>query len=178
VFISSYTYLPISLSYLNLKLTYKMPNIPIVLSDLSVQLLEKDPQTYLDVLTYLSHEETGCAKEELKAKLNETPYETWHSNHAFSLCRLVGKMNSEVLESGEYDGCSYYGSSNPEGIDEDLAISILNMILLCGGDIFAKDYYGETPQEYLKEAKDTSMFYRVNNEKFKDHFLEWCRSNK
>ena len=87
-------------------------------------------------------------------------------------------MNSEVLESGEYDGCSYYGSSIPGGIDEDLAISILNMILLCGGDILAKDYYYKTPQEYLKEAKDTSLFYRVNNEKFKDHVLEWCRANK
>ena len=155
-----------------------MPNSPIVLNDLSIQLLEKDPGTYLDVLTYLSHEEIGCAKEDLKEKLNETPYESWHSNHAFSLCRLVGKMNSEVLEYGEYDEASYYGSSNPEGIDEDLTISILNMILLCGGDILAKDYYGKTIQEYLKEAKDTSLFYRVNNEKFKDHALEWCRANK
>ncbi len=155
-----------------------MQNSPIVLNDLSLQLLEKNPETYLEVLTHLSHEETGCAKEDLKAKLNETPYESWHSNHAFSLCRLVGKMNSEVLETGEYDGCSYYGSSNPEGIDEDLAISILNMILLCGGDILAKDYYDKTPQEYLKEGGDTSLFYRVNNEKFKDHVLEWCRSNK
>jgi hypothetical protein len=150
-----------------------MPNPPIVLSDLSLQLLETDPEMYLEVLTYLSHEETGCAKEDLKEKLNETPYESWHSNHAFSLCRLVGKMNSEVLESGEYDEGSYYGSSIPEGIDGDLAISILNMILLCGGDILAKDYYDKTPQEYLEEGGDTSLFYRVGNEKFKDHFLQW-----
>ena len=155
-----------------------MPNSPIVLNDLSLQLLETDPEKYLEVLTHLSYEETGCAKEDLKAKLNETPYETWHSNHAFSLCHLVGKMNTEVLESGEYDEGSYYGSSIPAGIDEDLAISILNMILLCGGDILAKDYYDKTPQEYLKEAKDTSLFYRVNNEKFKDHVLERFRANK
>lgn len=155
-----------------------MPMSPIVISDLSVHLLESDPQTYLDVLTYLSHEETGCTKEELKAKLNETPYETWHSNHLFSLCRLVGKMNPNVLESDEYDEGSYYGSSNPEGIDEDLAITIFNMILLCGGDISAKDYYDTTIEKYLKEAKETSLFYRVNNEKFANHVLEWCRSNK
>tara|TARA_B100001287_G_scaffold267274_1_gene262196 strand:- start:762 stop:1022 length:261 start_codon:yes stop_codon:yes gene_type:complete len=85
-------------------------------------------------------------------------------------------MNSEVLESGEYGEASYYGSSNPEGIDEDLAISIFQMIYLCGGDIFAKDYYDKTPQEWLKEDKDTSLFYRVNNEKFKDHVLECCRN--
>tara|TARA_B100000963_G_C22241728_1_gene500340 strand:+ start:87 stop:347 length:261 start_codon:yes stop_codon:yes gene_type:complete len=85
-------------------------------------------------------------------------------------------MNSKVLESGEYGEASYYGSSNPEGIDEDLAISIFQMIHLCGGDIFAKDYYDKTPQEWLKEAKDTSLFYRVNNEKFKDHVLECCRN--
>jgi hypothetical protein len=155
-----------------------MPNSPIVLNDLSLQLLETDPSLYLEVLTTLSQEETGCAKEDLKEKLNETPYESWHSNHAFSLCRLVGKMNSEVLESGEYDEGSYYGSSIPEGIDEDLAISIFQMIHLCGGDILAKDYYDKTPQEYLEEGGDTSLFYRVNNEKFKDHVLEWCHTKK
>ena len=149
-----------------------------ILPELSLQLLEKDPEKYLEVLTYLSHEDSQCAKEDLKKKLNETPYESWHSNHAFSLCRLVGKMNSEVLDSGEYDEGSYYGSSNPEGIDEDLAISILNMILLCGGDILAKDYYEKTPQEYLEEGEGTSLFYRVNNEKFKDHVLEWWRKKK
>ena len=147
-----------------------------ILPELSLQLLEAEPEKYFEVLTYLSHEESGCALEDLKAKLNETPYESWYSNHAFSLCRLVGKMNSEVLESGEYDEASYYGSNNPEGIDEDLAISIFQMIHLCGGDILAKDYYDKTPQEYLKEAKDTSLFYRENNEKFKDHVLECCRN--
>ena len=151
-----------------------MPHRPIVPGDLSLQLLEKDPELYLEVLTHLSYKYN--TKEELKAKLNETPYESWHSNHAFSLCRLVGKMNPEVLESGEYDEGSYYGSSIPDGIDEDLAISILNMILLCGGDILAKDYYDKTPQEYLKEAEGTSIFYRVNNEKFKEHVLECCRN--
>ena len=155
-----------------------MPSSPIVIADLSPDLLEKDPELYLEVLTYLSHEETGCTKEELKAKLNETPYETWHSNHLFSLCRLVGKMNPNVLESDEYDEGSYYGSTIPEGIDEDLAITIFNLILLCGGDILAKDYYGTTIEKYLKEAKETSLFHRVNNEKFADHVLEWCRSNK
>jgi hypothetical protein len=149
-----------------------------VLSDLSLQLLEEDPEKYFEVLTYLSHEESGCTLEELKAKLNETPYETWHSNHAFSICRLVGKMNSEVLdrESDAYVEGSYYGSSNPEGIDEDLAISIFGMIHLCGGDILAKDYYGNTPQEYLEEAQETSLFYRVDNEKFADYVLECCRN--
>ena len=153
-----------------------MPNSPIVIADLSLQLLEEDPEKYFEVLTYLSHEESGCTLEELKAKLNETPYETWHSNHAFSLFRLVGKMNPEVLESGEYDEGSYYGSSNPEGIDEDLAISIFGMIHLCGGDISAKDYYGNTPQGYMESAKETSIFYRVDNEMFADYVLECCRN--
>ena len=161
---------------LSLTRTLEMPNSPIVLDDLSLQLLEKDPQTYFDVLNYLADEDTFCSMEDLKGKLNETPYESWYSNHAFSLCRLVGKMNSEVLDSDEYDEGSYYGSSNPEGIDEDLAISIFQMIHLCGGDILAKDYYDKTPQEYLEEAEGTSLFYRVNNEKFKDHVLEFCRN--
>ena len=148
------------------------------LSDLSLQLLEEDPEKYFEVLTYLSHEESGCTKEELKAKLNEKPYETWYSNHAFSLCRLVGKMNSEVLdrESDMYVEGSYYGSSNPEGIDEDLAISIFGMIHLCGGDILDKDYYENTIQEHLEKAKETSIFYRVDNEKFADYVLEYFRN--
>ena len=87
-------------------------------------------------------------------------------------------MNSEVLdrESDVYVEGSYYGSSNPEGIDEDLAISIFGMIQMCGGDIFAKDYYGNTPQGYLESAKETVIFYRVDNEKFADHVLECCRN--
>ena len=149
-----------------------------VLSDLSLHLLEEDPEKYFEVLTYLSHEESGCTLEELKAKLNETPYETWYSNHAFSLCRLVGKMNSEVLDrdSDAYVRGSYYGSSNPEGIDEDLAISIFGMIHFCGGDILDKDYYENTIQEHLEKAKETSRFYRVDNEKFADYVLECCRN--
>ena len=146
-----------------------MPNSPIVLSDLSVQLLEKDPETYLDVLNYLADEETHCTKEELKVKLNEKPYETWYSNHSFALSRLVGKMNEKALdpESGFTEG-SYYGSSVPLGIDIDLAICLFDKIVEYSGDIFVKDYYEQDIVEYFDNHENTN-FYRTDNEKFIEH---------
>ena len=143
-----------------------MPMSPIVISDLSVHLLESDPQTYLDALNYLADEETSCTKEELKAKLNETPYETWHSNHAFSLCRLVGKMNPEVvaLTPEKYSEGSYYGSITHEGIDETLAKTILDKIVECGGNILDTDYYDNHVVEEM--GNEARRFYRTDNKQF------------
>ena len=142
---------------------------PFAPSDLSVQLLETDPELYLDILNHLAHEETHCTKEYLKEKLNEKPYETWHSNHAFSLCRLVGKMNEKALDpENGFSECSYYGSSMPLGIGVDFAISLFDKIVENGGDIFAKDYYDKDIVEYFDNQENTK-FYRTDNEKFIEH---------
>ena len=142
-----------------------------MISDLSVHLLESDPQLYLDILNYLAEEETSCTKEELKAKLNETPYETWHSNHAFSLCLLVGKMNPEVVALPEvYSEDSYYGSITHEGIDETLAKAILDKIVECGGNILDTDFHDNHVVEAM--GSEASCFYRTENEKF----IEYVRS--
>jgi hypothetical protein len=139
------------------------------ISDLSVQLLESDAATYLDTLNYLAEEGTACTKEELKKKLNETPYETWHSNHVFALSRLVGKMNERALdqENGYSEG-SYYGSSMPLGISVDFAIALFDILLECGGDITSKDYYEQDVVEYFDNQENT-RFYRTDNEKFIEH---------
>ena len=141
----------------------------LTISDLSVQLLESDAVAYLDTLNYLADEWTACTKEELKEKLNETPYETWHSNHAFALSRLVGYMNKRALdpEHGYSEG-SYYGSSMPLGIGVDFAITLFDRIVECGGDISAKDYYEQDVVEYFDNHENTN-FYRTDNEKFLEH---------
>jgi hypothetical protein len=144
-----------------------MPLSLTTISDLSVNLLERDPAAYLDTLNYLG---AGAAwSEELYEKLNESPYETWYSNHAFALSRLVGEMNEEALdpENGYTEG-SYYGSSVPLGIDIDFAITIFDKIVECGGDILAKDYYDQDIVEYFDNRRNTT-FYRKDNEKFIEH---------
>ena len=146
-----------------------MPNSPIVITDLSVQLLESDAVAYLDTLNYLADEGAACTKEELKEKLNETPYETWCSNHAFALSHLVGKMNEEALdpENGFRKG-SYYGSRIPLGIGVDFAITIFDKIVECGGDITSKDYYEQDVVDYF-DHHENNNFYRTDNEKFIEH---------
>lgn len=136
------------------------------MNNLSLSLMETDPSAYLDVLNYLSYQDEPACKEGLKEKLNEKPYESWYSNHASALCLLVGKMNQEVLNS-DYRADSYFGSHLPDGIDDNLGITILNKIVECGGDVLSEDYYGENVLISL-EGTDRS-FYRVNNETFIKH---------
>ena len=141
----------------------------LTISDLSVQLLESDAVAYLDTLNYLAEEGTACTKEELKKKLNETPYETWHSNHAFALSLLVGKMNERALDPEYgYSEVSYYGSSMPLGISVDFAITLFDRIVECGGDITSKDYYERDVVEYFYNYENT-RFYRTDNAKFIEH---------
>lgn len=127
---------------------------------LSVELLETSPTKYFDILDYLSSN-----KEKLdyllKEKLNEKPYRSWYSNHALSVAKLVGKMNKEAIDSfGEYND-DYYGGNLPNGLDEDFAISLLDKIIECGGNILDKNYYQENIIEIYK-----GRFYRTGNEKF------------
>lgn len=131
-------------------------------NQLTVTLLENRPEVYYEVLKSLS--KNVSERDSLKKKLNEKPYETWESNHVFGLCRLVGKMNQEALD-GDYEVDSYYGSRNKEGIDIELATSILKLIVDCGGDILDRDYYGNSILHYLSYP-ESSRFYRTNNEEF------------
>lgn len=103
-------------------------------------------------------------KEALKERLNEKPYETWESNHVFSLSRLVGPINQKVIDE-KYDIDTWYGSRNLSGIGQDLAISLLKMMVNCGGDILAKDYYEQDIVDFLTHP-ESNKFHRTNNEKF------------
>ena len=69
-------------------------------SDLTTRLLEKDPEKYGQTLKDLAT--WGNGSHAVKEKLNEEPYETWHSNHLFALSRLVGTLNPEAQNREEY----------------------------------------------------------------------------
>jgi len=131
--------------------------------NLSVELLETEPYKYFDILDTLSSykEESPYLADLLKKKLNEKPYRSWHSNHAFCLGLLVGKINDGVIDEHIYD---YYGDKLPNGLDEDFAIALIDKIIECGGNILDKNYYQESIIEIYK-----GRFYRTDNEKFKEY---------
>ena len=131
--------------------------------DLTVSLLETDPGKYGQTLKDLAA--WGNGSHAVKEKLNEEPYETWHSNHLFALSRLVGTLNSEAQNREEYSEGLFYGSRNVDGIPTSQAIDLLKMMLNAGGDITAKDYYGKNVLEYL-QGGDVTLFYRTGNEEY------------
>ncbi len=134
------------------------------IESLSVELLETSPTKYIDILdTLISYKENSdISCNLLKDKLNEKPYRSWSSNHAFCVAHLVGRMNKGAIDHfGEYND-NYYGGNLPNGLDEDLAISLLDKIIECGGNILDKNYY----QENIIELYNKGMFYRTNNERF------------
>ena len=134
------------------------------IADLTTCLLEREPSRYLEVLEHLSKDQDPEHKRGLKEKLNEKPYNTWYSNHVFSLSRLVGKMNQGAIDEG-YEVGDYYGSSNQGGIPRDLGFSLLKMMLNCGADIMAKDYY-DNSIVYSLSHPEQNNFYRTGNEEF------------
>jgi len=136
----------------------------VTIADLTTCLLEREPSRYLEVLEHLSKDQDPEHKRGLKEKLNEKPYNTWYSNHVFSLSRLVGKINQGAIDEG-YEVGSYYGSRNQDGIPFVLACTLLKMMLNCGADIMAKDYY-DNSIVYSLSHPEQNNFYRTGNEEF------------
>ena len=141
-----------------------MSNCLAKVSDLTTSLLETNPEKYAQTLKDLMT--WGNGSQAVKEKLNEEPYETWHSNHLFSLSRLVGTLNPDAQDREENPIDTFYGSRNVEGISTKDAITLLKMMLNAGGDIAAKDFYGENVLEYLKDGPVSSKFYRTGNEEY------------
>ena len=133
--------------------------------DLSVSLLDREPQRYYEILRTLSESDDPSIKQALKEKLNETPYETWESNHVLSLSRLVGRLNQRAID--EYGvGGAFYGSNNVGGIEGELANKLLKLMLNCGGDITATDYYSKNIITILTDGEEKSNFYRIGAMEF------------
>jgi len=128
--------------------------------DLTVELLETDPNKYACILMIVSKSDA------VKERLNETPSETWHSNHPFALSYLVGKLNPRAQDRENYSEGSFYGSKNVDGIPADKAIDLLKVMLNAGGDIYRKNYYGESVIEMLRQGASGNHFYRTGNEEY------------
>lgn len=140
------------------------------IDDLSVNLLEKDAEKYLEVLEYL--EET-LSTDEIKLKLNEKPYDVWYGNHLFALTELVGSLN----DNSRSRICSpedFHGAGLPDGIPEDLGISILNKIVSLGVNLTGTDYYNDTIIDIVNDTEQ--IYYRDKyNEKFKQKIREYLQ---
>jgi hypothetical protein len=133
--------------------------------ELSVSLLEREPRRYYEILQTLSDSDDPSIKQALREKLNETPYESWESNHVLSLSRLVGRLNQRAID--EYGvGGAFYGSNNVRGIEGELANNLLKLMLNCGGDITATDYYGRNIITILTDGEEESNFYRIGAMEF------------
>lgn len=142
------------------------PVVPssVSISDLTTELLERESSRYWGILNVLSMTQSLEEKEALKKKLNEISYDVWESNHVFALCRLVGPINQRIID-GEYDIDTWYGSRILGGIEQELAISLFKMMVDCGADILAKDYYDKDIVEFLSYPEN-SVFHRTNNKEF------------
>jgi len=135
---------------------------------LSLDLLEKDAEKYLEVLVYL---ENTFSIDEIKVKLNEKPYHAWHGNHLFALTKLVGSLNDDS-RSMACSPDSFIGAGLPDGIPEDLGIAILNKIVSLGVDLKDTDYYDDTIVDVVN--KTNYLSYRdKNNENFKQKVREY-----
>ena len=128
--------------------------------DLTTELMERSPDEYLAILCQLSSD-PSC-RQELAAKLNEKPYNTWYSNHAFSVSMLVGSLS--VFSEGYRRGGRYFGSEIPDGIPPNLGICILRLIVKCGCDIKATDYYDRNVLEVI--CNDSLAYYRTGKDEY------------
>lgn len=138
---------------------------------LSVDLLEKDAERYLEVLVYL---EKNVSTDEIKVKLNEKPHHSWYGNHLFALTKLVGSLNEDT-RSEICSPDSFLGAGIPDGIYEDLGIAILNKIVSLGVNLKDTDYYDDTIIECINST-DNLTYRDKNNENFKQKVREYYSS--
>ena len=138
---------------------------------LTVDLLEKDAEKYLEVLVYL---EKTLSIDKIKMKLNEKPYHSWQGNHLFALTKLVGSLNDDS-RSEICSPDSFLGAGLPDGIPEDLGIAILNKIISLGVDLKDTDYYNDTIIDVVNDT-DNLSYRDKNNKIFKQKIREYYSS--
>ena len=113
---------------------------------LKVGVLEEDPESYYELLLKAQEYEI-----DVKDILNDnTLYETWFSPHLLCLSYLVGEAKKDYG-----DDLLFYGSSNKEGIPEELGIKIFYKMLELGADVNIRNYYGENILDSLSNFKVT-----------------------
>ena len=139
-------------------------------NDLSPFMLLDVPDRYHNALKKAKTEGLDCSD-----ILNDTTLQySWYSPHVLMLAYLVGDQTQEIHEenkqkSEKYNkgNETYWGALIKNGILEEKAIEILNLMIDCGADVKVKDFYERDIFDWSKESGYMST-NRKNNEKFKE----------
>jgi hypothetical protein len=151
-----------------------------MLVKLTIKLLETDPLAYstlLDRLMFVVKESKNLSfKNALKRKLCEQPYYSWYSNHLVCVVHLTGSYPEPEILYKELDWANkWYGYHLPDGIDCDLAISLIERMTECGVYINSSQGPGScTAGMSILEilSNKNRGFLRENNEKLIDYFKQ------
>ena len=139
-------------------------------NDLSPFMLLDDPERYHDALKKAKIEGLDCSE-----ILNDITIEySWYSPHVLMLAYLVGDLTPEIIEENKQKSekynkgiPTYWGAFIQNGIKEEKAIEMLNLMIDCGADLKVKEFYGSDIFEWSKKSGYMST-NRINNEKFKE----------
>ena len=124
------------------------------ISENLLTLLLKNPEKYYDELCDLKNKYN---MELIKKIIDCTHYESYMGNHLHSLIYVVGDLFYEESKEKEIFGTKI-------SVSEDLGIKILDKLVEYNIDLYAENYYQETPLQNLKSDGYTK---RKNNLKFK-----------
>ena len=124
------------------------------ISENLLTLLLKNPEKYYDELCNLKNKYN---MELIKKIIDCTHYESYMGNHLHSLIYVVGDLFYEESKKKQIFGTKI-------SVSEDLGIKILDKLVEYNIDLYAENYYEESP---LQNLKSDGYSKRKNNLKFK-----------
>tara|TARA_B100002019_G_C20861610_1_gene399575 strand:- start:5 stop:460 length:456 start_codon:yes stop_codon:yes gene_type:complete len=124
------------------------------ISENLLTLLLKNPEKYYEELCDLKNKYN---MDLIKKILNCSHYQSYMGNHLHSLVYVVGDLFYEETKEKNIIGSKI-------SVSEDLGIKILDKLVEYNIDLYAENYYQETPLQNLKSDGYTK---RKNNLKFK-----------
>jgi len=130
-----------------------MAHFPTISENLLTLLLE-NPEKYYEELCDLKNKYN---MDLIKKILNCSHYQSYMGNHLHSLVYVVGDLFYEETKEKNIFGSKI-------SVSEDLGIKILDKLVEYNIDLYAENYYEESPLQNLKNPGYTK---RKNNLKFK-----------
>ena len=130
-----------------------MAHFPTISENLLTLLLE-NPEKYYEELCDLKNKYN---MDLIKKSLDCSHYQSYMGNHLHSLVYVVGDLFYEETKEKNIFGSKI-------SVSEDLGIKILDKLVEYNIDLYAENYYEETPLQNLKSDGYTK---RKNNLKFK-----------
>ena len=124
------------------------------ISENLLTLLLKNPEKYYEELCDLKNKYN---MDLIKKILNCSHYQSYMGNHLHSLVYVVGDLFYEETKEKNIFGSQI-------SVSEDLGIKILDKLVEYNIDLYAENYYEESP---LQNLKSDGYSKRKNNLKFK-----------